>query len=364
MKDNRKSYARLRLTVGILLGVAGVCALVIGLLGFGLFALGTWLSASLVCIGFLTLALAVWSLLLLAKIEDEVFTTGATDEISRRERAQKALVKAVMYLFLSVLALAMIFPFYWMLISSVKTVEEYNLPTPTLWPHELRWETYLTAFTGGLNLGRLFLNTVIVGVVSTILSLIVTVLSAYAFARMEFKGKNILFALMLATMMIPGELFTITNYITVSAFNWLHTFTVLIVPFLVSVFYIYLLRQNFMQIPNELYLAAKIDGASDLKYLWKVMIPLASPTIISITILKMMGSWNSYMWPQLVAYDSAHMLVTVGLRGADFTDQLSKLFDYPAQMAAVVLVTVPLLIVFIIFRKYIMRGVSRSGIKG
>ncbi len=364
MKDNRKSYVGLRLTAGILLGTAGACAVVVGMLGFGLFALGTWLSLILVCIGVLALALAVWSLLLLAKIEDKLFATGATGEISRRERAQKTLVKAVLYLFLSVLALAMIFPFYWMLISSVKTVEEYNLATPTLWPHEFRWSTYLAAFTGSLNLGRLFLNTVIVGVVSTLLSLVVTVLSAYAFARLEFKGKNMLFAALLATMMIPGELFTITNYITVSRFGWLHTFTVLIVPFLVSVFYIYLLRQNFMQIPNELYLAAKVDGASDLKYLWKVMIPLASPTLISITILKMMGSWNSYIWPRLVANDDLHRLVTVGLRGADFRDTLTQLPDFPLQMAAVVLVTVPLLLVFILFRKYIMRGVSRSGIKG
>ncbi len=300
-----------------------------------------------------------------------------TDGISRKERVKKILVKVVTYLFLSVFALAMIFPFYWMLISSVKTVDEYNLSTPTLWPHDFRWDTYLTAFTGDLDLGRLFLNTVLVGVVSTLLSLVVTVLSAYAFARLEFKGKNLLFGAMLATMMIPGELFTVTNYITVSSFHWIYDlkegptfwnaslpYLSLIVPFLVSVFYIYLLRQNFMQIPNELYLAAKVDGASDLKYLWKVMIPLASPTLITITILKMMGSWNSYMWPQLVANDDLHRLVTVGLRGASFNIAGTNLIDYPLQMAAVVLVTVPLLLVFIFFRKYIMRGVSRSGIKG
>ena len=187
-------------------------------------------------------------------------------------------------------------------------------------------------------------------------------LSAFAFARLEFKGKNALFAALLATMMIPGELFTITNYITVANLNWLNTYVVLIVPFLVSVFYIYLLRQNFMQIPNELYLAAKIDGTSDIKYLWKVMIPLSLPTLISITILKMMGAWNSYIWPRLVANDDAHKLITNGLRNA-FTESTGDV-NYPVQMAAVAIVSFPLFLVFIFLRKYIMKGVSRSGIKG
>jgi multiple sugar transport system permease protein len=203
----------------------------------------------------------------------------------------------------------------------------------------------------------------IVGIVSTILSLIITVLSAFAFARLEFKGKDALFGALLATMMIPGELFTITNYITVNKFGWMNTYTVLIVPFLVSVFYIYLLRQNFMQIPNELYLAAKVDGTSDIKYLWKVMIPLALPSIISITILKMMGAWNSYIWPRLVANDEAHKLITNGLRTA-FETTVEGEVDYPLQMAAVTIVSIPLFLVFIFLRKYIMKGVSRSGIKG
>lgn len=284
--------------------------------------------------------------------------------VSKKQVITKVIVQIFLYAFLIIMAIAVLFPFYWMLISSLKTLDEYNAATPTLWPQEFRWSNYVTAFSGSLNLGRLFLNTVIVGVVSTLLSLVVTVLTAYAFARLEFKGKNALFAALLATMMIPGELFTITNYVTVSTFGWLNTFTVLIVPFLVSVFYIYLLRQNFMQIPNELYLAAKIDGTSDLKYLWRVMIPLSAPTLISITILKMMGAWNSYIWPRLVANDAAHRLITVGLRGTTFVDTVTNMTDYPAQMAAVVIVTVPLLLVFMFFRKYIMRGVSRSGIKG
>lgn len=283
--------------------------------------------------------------------------------VSKKQIAMKVIVQVGLYLFLGITALTVLFPFYWMLISSLKTLTEYNEAVPTLWPRQFKWDNYSVAFTGDLNLGRLFLNTVIVGVVSTLLSLVVTVLSAYAFARLDFKGKNALFAALLATMMIPGELFTITNYITVANFGWLDTFTALIVPFLVSVFYIYLLRQNFMQIPNELYLAAKVDGTSDLKYLWKVMIPLAAPTLISITILKMMGAWNSYIWPRLVTKE-AHWLITVGLRGTTFVDQATGMTDFPAQMAAVVIVTIPLLIVFMFFRKYIMRGVSRSGIKG
>ncbi len=285
--------------------------------------------------------------------------------VSKKQMAMKIAVQVGLYIFLGIMALVVLFPFYWMIISSLKTLDEYNATVPTLWPQQFKWSNYAAAFDAqGLNLGRLFLNTCIVGIVSTLLSLVVTVLSAYAFARLEFKGKNALFAALLATMMIPGELFTITNYVTVTNFGWKNTFTALIIPFLVSVFYIYLLRQNFLQIPNELYLAAKVDGTSDLKYLWKVMIPLAAPTLVSITILKMMGSWNSYVWPRLVANDMAHRLITVGLRGATFVDEATNMTDFPAQMAAVVIVTIPLFLVFLFFRKYIMRGVSRSGLKG
>lgn len=273
----------------------------------------------------------------------------------------KVLGKTGTYAFLLIMALIVLFPFYWMIISSLKTLAEYRQAVPTFWPREVMWSNYVEAFQTA-KLGDLFLHTLYVGVVSTIISLVITVLSAFAFARLEFKGKELLFGLLLATMMIPGELFTITNYITVNNLGWMHTFTALIVPFLVSVFYIYLLRQNFMQIPNELYLAAKVDGTSDLKYLWKVMIPLAMPTLISITILKMMGAWNSYIWPKLVANDQAHQMITNGLRNA-FTDTTGQA-NYPVQMAAVAIVSAPLFLVFLFLRKYIMQGVSRSGIKG
>ena len=284
-------------------------------------------------------------------------------KVSAQQRVLKVLVQIMTYAFLAIMAVIVIFPFYWMIISSMKTMNEYRLSVPTLFPQFLDIKNYAEVFANeDLLLGQLFYNTLLVGVVSTILSLVITVLSAFAFARLEFKGKNALFAALLATMMIPGELFTITNYQTVYNFGWINTYTVLIVPFLVSVFYIYLLRQNFLQIPNELYLAAKVDGCGDFKYLWKVMIPLALPTIISITILKMMGSWNSYMWPRLVANDDAHRLITNGLRTA-FTNA-EGVTDIPLQMAAVTLVSIPLFLVFVFLRKYIMKGVSRSGIKG
>ena len=280
---------------------------------------------------------------------------------NEKQKVVKTIVKVLTYAFLIIMALIVLFPFYWMIISSLKSFDEYRESVPTFWPRTIHFENYATAFTQA-KLGSLFINTAYVGIVSTVLSLIITVLSAFAFARLEFKGKNLLFSLLLGTMMIPGELFTITNFGTVYSFGWKNTFVALIVPFLVSVFYIYLLRQNFLQIPNELYLAAKVDGTSDLKYLWKVMIPLALPTLISITILKMMGAWNSYVWPRLVANDDAHRLITNGLRNAFQTTTGDA--DIPVQMAAVAIVSAPLFIVFIFLRKYIMKGVSRSGIKG
>lgn len=285
-------------------------------------------------------------------------------DIQKRTFVQKlfkVLGKTGTYAFLLIMALIILFPFYWMIISSLKTLAEYRQAIPTFWPRQIMWGNYSEAFTTA-NLGNLFMNTLWVGLISTIASLVITVLSAFAFARLEFKGKETLFGALLATMMIPGELFTITNYITVNNLGWMHTFRALIIPFLVSVFYIYLLRQNFMQIPNELYLAAKVDGTSDIKYLWKIMIPLALPTLISITILKMMGAWNSYIWPKLVANKEEMWLITNGLRNA-FTDTTGQA-NYPVQMAAVALVSAPLFLVFLFLRKYIMQGVSRSGIKG
>jgi len=277
--------------------------------------------------------------------------------------------KVFTYVFLSVMALIILFPFYWMIISSLKTLNEYHWTIPSMFPHTFDFANYAEVFDLKVSVQNtestlldFFINTVIVGVSSTLISVVITVISAFAFARLEFKGKNAMFAALLGTMMIPGELFTITNYITVSNFGWTDKFVSLIVPFLVSVFYIYLLRQNFLQIPNELYLAAKVDGTKDIKYLWKVMIPLSLPTLISITILKMMGAWNTYAWPNLVA--PRIPLITNGIRLLASTVDQGLQPDYPLQMAAVVLVSTPLFLVFIFLRKYIMKGVSRSGIKG
>ena len=280
-------------------------------------------------------------------------------KVSSKQKVMKILVKVGLYGFLSIMGIIVIFPFYWMIISSLKSFTEYNLITPTFWPKSMAFSNYVRAFSSG-GLGRLFFNTIYVGIVSTLLSLVVTILAAFAFARLEFKGRDAIFGAMLATMMIPGELFTITNYGTMNGnflmfhFDFLdfsNSYTALIVPFLVSVFYIYLLRQNFKQIPNELYLAAKVDGTNDFKYLWKVMIPLAAPSLVSITILKMMGSWNSYVWPRLINTDKNYQLITNGIRSANYVTD-GGLTDFPVQMA------------FIFFRKYIMKGVSRSGIKG
>jgi len=294
-------------------------------------------------------------------MSDKIMNEKNIQTVSARQSVTRVMVKFFTYAFLILMAVIVLFPFYWMIISSLKTLEEYRLNVPTFFPKRIMLSNYADAFTTA-SLGRLFYNTMIVGVVSTLLSLVITVLSAFAFARLEFKGRDAMFAALLATMMIPGELFTITNYSTVTRLGWMNTYTVLIVPFLVSVFYIFLLRQNFMQIPNELYLAAKVDGTSDLKYLWKVMIPLSLPTLISITILKMMGAWNSYIWPRLVANDEAHRMITNGLRNA-FTETTGDV-NYPVQMAAVAIVSAPLFLVFVFLRKYIMAGVSRSGIKG
>ena len=213
----------------------------------------------------------------MAKKTDIVMQERNLQTVSIQQRIMVGAVKFGTYLFLFIMALIVLFPFYWMIISSLKSLEEYRQNIPTFWPKVIIWHNYAEAFTAA-NLGRLFLNTAYVGIVSTVLSLVITVLSAFAFARLEFKGRDAMFGALLATMMIPGELFTITNYATVNQLGWMKSFEALLIPFLVSVFYIYLLRQNFMQIPNELYLAAKVAGCGDLKYLWKVMIPLALPT--------------------------------------------------------------------------------------
>ncbi|MDE7385102.1 MAG: carbohydrate ABC transporter permease [Anaeroplasmataceae bacterium] len=280
----------------------------------------------------------------------------------KRQKVFKIIAKVFIYIFLILVAFTTLFPFYWMLNTSFKSMDEYMRLTPTFFPENFIWNNYSNAAQVKY-FARDMLNTVIVAVVSTGLSMVIIILSAFAFARLEFKGKDLVFTILLATMMVPGELFTISNYATVSSLKWTNSYTVLIVPFLVSIFYVYLLRNAFKQIPDSLYYAAKVDGTSDMKYLMKVMIPLASPTITSITILKIMGSWNSYIWPRLVNEDKNFQLISNWLTNS-FVDQELNMTNYPMKMAGVVMVSLPLIIIFIFFRKYIMKGVSKSGIKG
>ena len=297
-----------------------------------------------------------------------VIKEGAVS-VKRLEQVQKVMKVislVVVYAFLAFMALVVLLPFYWMLITSLKSTTEIRATTQTIFPATIMWSNYVEVFRQ-FDFVTYLINTLVVGIISTIGTLVTTVFAAFAFARLNFKGKDIMFAILLATMMIPGEMMVITNYITVANFGWLNdtrwgAYLAMIVPFWVSVFYIYLLRQNFKQIPNELYLAAKVDGKSDWTYLWKVMVPLSSPTLISIFILKLMGSWNSYVWPNLVANKEQFRLITNGLRSSFTTTAGEPQFGL--QMAATVLVTVPLLLLFIFFRKYIMKGVGRAGIKG
>lgn len=276
----------------------------------------------------------------------------------RRDRA----FKIGAYVLLTVWTVLVLFPFYWMILTSVKSYGDYNgEQIPQLFTLHPTFTNYVTAFTA-VPLARYFLNTVIFMVATTATMLIVTVLAAYAFARLEFKGKNLAFTLILALMMIPGELVVITNYVTVTNWDLRNTFTGLILPSVASVFYIYLLKENFAQIPDELYFAAKVDGTTDLKYLFKVMIPICTPTIVTVTILKAIECWNSFVWPRLVTDDEAYYLVSNGIQA--IREQGFGRENIPAMMAAAVAISLPLIVLFIVFRKKIMAGVARGGVKG
>ena len=284
-------------------------------------------------------------------------------ELTEKRRSISARAgKVVTYILLAIWALVVLFPFYWMILTSVKSYGQYSSETvPQFITLSPTFQNYIDAFTQ-VHLGGYFLNTVIFTVVTTALMLAVTVLAAFGFSRLNFKGKDLAFTLFLALMMIPSELVVITNYATMTQAGLRNTFAGLILPSVSSVFYIYLLRENFAQIPDTLYYAAKVDGTSDLKYLFKVMIPICRPTIVTITILKVIECWNSYVWPRLVTDDSRYFLVSVGIqeiRESGFGRQ-----NIPAMMAAVVAICVPLIVLFLIFRKQIMSGVARGGMKG
>ena len=277
---------------------------------------------------------------------------------ARRARVGRTLT----YLFLALWALIVLFPFSWMVLSSITSYGAYNSEyIPKFFTLSPTLRNYVDAFTT-VSLGRYFLNTAIFTVLTTALMLMVTVLAAFAFSRLEFRGKDLVFTLFLALMMIPGELVVITNFQTITNAGLRNTFAGLILPSVTSVFYIYLLKENFEQIPDELYRAAKVDGSTDFRYLTRVMIPICRPTIITVTILKVIECWNSYVWPRLITDDARYFLVSNGIQ--EIRENGFGRENIPAMMAAVVVISVPLIVLFLIFRKKIMAGVSRGGTKG
>ena len=277
---------------------------------------------------------------------------------ARRDRVRRA----VTYTLLTLWALIVLFPFYWMLLSSVKSYSAYNGEyVPRFFTLSPTLQNYVDAFTT-VNLARYFTNTLLFTAATTAIMMVVIIFAAYAFARLDFPGKNLVFALFLSLMMIPGELVVITNFVTITNWGMRNTFWGLILPSVTSVFYIYLLKENFEQIPEELYKAAKVDGTSDFKYLWKVMLPICQPTMVTIAILKVIECWNSYVWPRLITDDQAYFLVSNGIQ--EIRENGFGRENIPAMMAAVVVISIPLIVLFLIFHKKIMAGVSRGGTKG
>ena len=272
------------------------------------------------------------------------------------------LKKTLIYVLLTLWALIVLFPFYWMILTSVKSYGSYNAEyIPSFFTLSPTLQNYVDAFTT-VSLGKYLLNTFLFTVITTALMVVVSTLAAFAFARLEFRGKNLAFTLFLSLMMIPNELVVITNFVTITNLNLRNTFTGLILPSVTSVFYIYLLKENFAQVPDELYYAAKVDGTPDLRYLWKVMIPICKPTLITIAILKVIECWNSYVWPRLITDDSRYFLVSNGIQ--EIRENGFGRENIPAMMAAVVVISLPLIILFLVFRKKIMAGVARGGTKG
>ena len=284
------------------------------------------------------------------------------DVKNRNIRRGAAARRAIIYALLTVWAFIVLFPFYWMILTSLKSYGAYNSEyIPQLFTASPTFENYIQAYTE-VPLMRYLINTVIYAALTTGLMLMVSVLAAYAFARLDFKGKGVLFTLLLSLMMVPSELVIITNFVTITNLGMRNTFSGLILPSVTSVFYIYLLKENFEMIPENLYKAAKIDGASDLRYLLRIMIPISRPTIVTVTILKVIECWNSYAWPRLITDDQSRFLVSNGIQ--QIRENGFGRENVPAMMAAVVMISVPIIALFLIFRKRIMEGVSRGGTKG
>lgn len=284
------------------------------------------------------------------------------DKIEKAAKNRQRAINVVIYTFLTFWGIVVLFPFYWMLLSSVKSYSAYNSEyIPKFFTLSPTLQNYVDAFTAVPLTGYL-INTLIFTLVTTAIMLVVTILAAFAFARLDFKGKDLVFTLFLSLMMIPNELVIITNFVTITNMEMRNTFMGLILPSVTSVFYIYLLKENFAQIPDQLYYAAKVDGTSDFKYLYKVMIPICKPTLVTITILKVIECWNSYVWPRLITDDQAYFLVSNGIQ--EIRENGFGRENIPAMMAAVVVISIPLIVLFLIFHKKIMEGVSRGGTKG
>jgi len=280
----------------------------------------------------------------------------------KEKTLRQRILGIAVYTMLVIWALVVLFPFYWMLLTSIKSYGSYNAEfIPKFFTLSPTFENYVSAFSA-VPLAKYFLNTVIFTVVTTALMLVIAIPSAFAFARLEFKGKNLLFLSFLALMMIPTELVVITNFTTVTNLEMRNTFAGLILPSAASVFYIYLLKENFEQVPNELYLAAKVDGTTDFKYLMKVLVPICRPTVVTVTILKVIECWNSYVWPRLITDEQAYYLVSNGIQ--EIRESGFGRENIPAMMAAVVVISLPLIVLFLIFRNKIMAGVARGGTKG
>lgn len=275
----------------------------------------------------------------------------------------KATAKSVfIYFCLALWAIIVLFPFYWMILSSVKSYASYNSEyIPKFFTLSPTMQNYVDAFTT-VSLSKYLVNTLIFTIITTAIMLFVITLAAFAFARLDFKGKDLVFTIFLALMMIPNELVVITNYATITNLNLRNTFTGLILPSVTSVFYIYLLKENFEGVPDDLYKAAKVDGTSDLRYLLKVLIPICKPTMITIIILKVIECWNSYVWPRLVTDDANYFLVSNGIQ--EIRENGFGRENIPAMMAAVVVISLPLIVLFIVFHKKIMAGVAQGGTKG
>ena len=283
-------------------------------------------------------------------------------QVELAARRRRAVRRAVTYVLLALWAVIVLFPFYWMVLTSVKSYSAYSAERiPAFFTLSPTLQNYRDAFTA-VPLGRYFLNTVIFTVATTAIMLVVITLAAFAFARLNFHGKQLAFTCFLALMMIPNELVIITNFVTITDAGLRNTFWGLILPSVTSVFYIYLLKENFAQIPNELYYAAKVDGTSDFKYLWKVMLPICRPTVVTIVILKVIECWNSYVWPRLITDDENYFLVSNGIQA--IRENGFGRENIPAMMAAVVVISVPLIVLFLLFRNKVMEGVSRGGTKG